>query len=186
MTPHHNGNGWKTVCWQTGFLAPFVIVMVMVVPLVTATACQSSDETQTAKEQDKPQAAKGPVQEKPMNDYVFMVKHEDENLISVSFYVENDKPFAIGEKMNEINKQAYMNGYNWEAFFNYYLPKYAPDVCVGMAPDTEAGMYAAVYSLTPENETRAAKFVEVIRSLVENEEEIYRIVREEGDEIEWD
>ena len=119
-----------------------------------------------------------------MVNYTCTVKHEKS--ISVCFYIEQDKPFAIGEKMNELNEDAYMNGYNWEAFFNYYLPKYAPDIMNGMDTDPEAGMYVAYYALTPENEVRAEKFVEIISSLVENEEELYRIVREEGDEIEWD
>ena len=119
-----------------------------------------------------------------MGDYTAVVKHKDS--ISVCFYIEQDKPFAIGEKMNEINEDAYMNGYNWEAFFNYYLPKYAPDVLENMDTDPEAGMYVAFYSLTPENETRAEKFMSIICQLVENEEELYRIVREEGDAIIWD
>ncbi|MDR2862112.1 MAG: immunity 51 family protein, partial [Syntrophobacterales bacterium] len=122
--------------------------------------------------------------EENMGDYATTIKHE--NSISVCFYIEHNKPFAIGEKMNEINDDAYMNGYNWEAFFNYYLPKYAPDVLKDMDTDPEAGMYVAYYPLTSENEARAEKFVEIIRSLIENEEELYRIVREEGEEIEWD
>ena len=106
--------------------------------------------------------------------------------ISVSFDIQHYKPFDIGKNMRKINKNAYMNGYNWEAFFNYYLPKYAPDVTVGMSTDPEAGMYAAYYDLTPENEAKAEQFVKIIESLIENEEELYRIVREEGDEIAWD
>ena len=88
--------------------------------------------------------------------------------------------------MQEINEEAYMNGYNWEAFFNYYLPKYAPDVCMNMKTDPEAGMYVAYYDLTPENEARAEKFTEIIHSLINNEKELYGIVREEGKAIEWD
>jgi len=55
-----------------------------------------------------------------------------------------------------------------------------------MESDPEAGMYAAYYDLTPENEQKAERFAELITSLVENEEELYRIVQEEGGEIEWD
>lgn len=119
-----------------------------------------------------------------MADYVILDKSDDS--INVWFYNENDKPFAIGEKMYEINEEAYMNGYNWDALFNYYLAKHAPDVLNGMESDPEAGSYAAYYDLTPENEKRAEKFVDIIISLIENEEELYRIVREESDEIEWD
>ena len=117
-------------------------------------------------------------------DYVKV--HKSDGNINVWFYNENDKPFAIGEKMHAINENAYMNGYNWDALFNYYLAKHAPDVLEDMESDPEAGSYAAQYPLTPKNDVRAEKFAEIIRSLIENEEELYRIVREEGAEIEWD
>lgn len=47
-------------------------------------------------------------------------------------------------------------------------------------------MYVAYYPLTQDTEARAERFAEIIRTLVENEEELYRIVRDEGGEIEWD
>ena len=119
-----------------------------------------------------------------MGDYAKTVKRDDR--VDVYFYNEMTKPLAIGEKMYAINKEAYMNGYNWDAFFNYYLAKYAPDVAVKLDSDPEAGSYMAMYPLTPENEVRAEKFVKIITELIENEEELYRIGREEGDEIEWD
>jgi len=117
-------------------------------------------------------------------DYVRCVEHEEG--ISVCFYIEEEKPFAVGEKMREINDNAYMNGSNWEAFFNYYLPRYAPDVIKEMDTDPEAGMYVAYYDLTPTNKARAEKFAGIICNLIENEEELYRIIREEGADIEWD
>ncbi len=121
---------------------------------------------------------------KKLADYVKINKNDAG--IDVWFYNEEDKPFAIGEKMNEINEEAYMNGYNWDAFFNYYLTKNAPDILEGMDSDPEAGSYAAHFERTEENEEKAERFVEIIVSLIENEEELYRIVREEGGEIEWD
>ncbi len=119
-----------------------------------------------------------------MQDYVKTMKYEDR--IGVWFYNENDKPFSIGEKMSEINESAYMNGYNWDAFFNYYLAECAPDLLQGLESDPEAGSYVAYYDLSEENERKAERFAELIVSLIENEEEVYRIVRENGDEIEWD
>lgn len=115
--------------------------------------------------------------------YASVMKHED--CISVCFYIEADVPFAIGEKMNAIREDAYMNGHNWGAFFNYYLPKYAPGVADGMEEDSEAGLYTVCYDLTPENEKKAERFAKIINDLVENENELYRIIREEGDKIEW-
>lgn len=119
-----------------------------------------------------------------MSDYVRMNKDNDR--IDVWFYNENDKPLAIGEKMCEINENAYMNGYNWDAFFNYYLAKNAPDILDGIESNPEAGSYVAFYDLTEENEKKAKRFVEIITFLIENEEELYRIIREESDEIQWD
>ena len=119
-----------------------------------------------------------------MSDYA--VKMNLEKYTEVCFYIENPKVMAVAEKMEELCQDAYMNGYNWEAFLSHYLKKNAPDLLEGMEPDPEAGMYAAYYSLTPENEQKAERFAELIISLIENEEELYRIVQEEGEEIEWD
>ena len=122
-----------------------------------------------------------------MSEYVKKNVSQEYNSVNVWFYNEMDKPFDIGEKMGEINDEAYMNGYNWDALFNYYLAKNYPDVLVGMDSDPEAGSYVAHYQgVTPENEARADKFVEIIEYLIENENELYRIVKEEGNDIEWD
>lgn len=119
-----------------------------------------------------------------MADYVKV--HKSDNRIDIWFYNEDDKPFAIGEKMYAINEEAYMNGYNWDAVFKYYLAKYAPDVLEGLDSDPEAGSYAAYYERTTENEGKAQKFADMICSLIENEEELYRIIHEDGDKIQWD
>jgi hypothetical protein len=111
---------------------------------------------------------------------------ESEKYVSVCFYIEHDKPLAIGEKMNEINEDAYMNGYNWEALFAYYLPKKAPDLLEGLGSDPEAGMYVAYYDNVPESKPKAERLAKLIEGLLDNEEELYRIVREEGDQIQWD
>jgi len=91
-----------------------------------------------------------------MGDYAAIVKSE--KYISVCLYNEDPKIMEIGKKMNAICPDAYMNGYNWEAFFNYYLAKHAPDLLTGLNTDPEAGMYSAFYSLTPENEARRSNF----------------------------
>ncbi|TCI90623.1 Imm51 family immunity protein [Tenacibaculum sp. M341] len=119
-----------------------------------------------------------------MKDYVSIRKHETS--LSVCFYIEKDKPFKIGEKMKQYNEEAYMNGYNWEAFFNYYLAKNYSEITINMNTDPEAGMYVAYYDLTSENEQRAENFVTIIENLIENEDTLYEIVKNEGNEIEWD
>ena len=119
--------------------------------------------------------------ERSEEDYVTAFKHE--SYISVRFYVGDDIPLNVGNNMNAIKEDADMNGYGWEVFLTYYILKYAPDVAEGMDADPEAGMYTAYYDDSPENWARAEKFVAIIKELIENEDELYRIVREEGDEI---
>lgn len=110
----------------------------------------------------------------------------DEDYFRVCFWIEEPQILAIGEKLEAINDQAYMNGYNWEALLRYYLEQNAPEVLEGMEPDPEAGSYAAYYPRRPENEAKAEKLLETICGLAEDEEGLCRLVREHGDEIEWD
>ena len=119
-----------------------------------------------------------------MRDYVSTLKYG--NNVGVSFDVEAPKPFAVGEKMNAAHEMAYMNGYNWAALLDWYLAQTDPALLEGLEHDPEAGSYAGYYPLSPENEAKAEKVVEIIRSLVEDEEGSCRLVREHGDEIEWD
>ena len=79
-----------------------------------------------------------------------------------------------------------MNGYNCEAFLNYYLPVNAPEILEDMETDPEAGSYVAYYEDGTANQEKVKRLAEIIVSLVENKEEIFKILREKGDEIEWD
>lgn len=121
-----------------------------------------------------------------MKEYVRKKVIEEYNCVDVWFECETDKVLAIGDKMYELNSEAYMNGYNWDALFNYYLGKHHPELLEGLDSDPEAGSYMARYALSTENEAKADKFVIIIKSLIENEEELYRIVQQESEDIEWD
>ena len=112
--------------------------------------------------------------------------NSDKENISLVFYIENKNIMEIGSKIERINSDAYMNGYNWEAFLNYYLQKQSPDVLENMDSDPEAGMYIAYYENVPENVVKVDKLKEIIEYLSENPDDIYEIVREHGNEIEWD
>ena len=123
-----------------------------------------------------------------MPDYVKLFTLEETASPSVQVLLDagDSRVMAVGEKMNALCPDAYMNGYNWEALLRYYLEKNAPDILEGMESDPEAGMYEAHWPLTPENEAKAKRFEEIIRSLVEHEETLCRFVQENGEEIEWD
>ena len=119
-----------------------------------------------------------------MNDYVSTYKYN--NWVGVTFDVEAEKPFAVSQKLNAAHELAYMNGYNWAALLDWYLARNDPGLLEGLDHDPEAGSYSGIYPLTPENEAKAEKLAEIIRTLVNNEEETFRLIREHGDEIEWD
>ncbi|MDE5851126.1 MAG: immunity 51 family protein [Muribaculaceae bacterium] len=121
----------------------------------------------------------------PDRDYLFIVEHDDGSF-ALSFNIEDDDILALGEEMNEVRNEAYMNGYNWEAFINYYLAANAPEVCKGMETDSEAGTYVVYYEDGASNCEKVKRLADIIISLVENKEEIFKILREHGDEIEWD
>lgn len=118
------------------------------------------------------------------NDYVTSFK--DEESIEICMDAGHGKVMVAGEKISAVNEDACMNGYNWDALFSCYLKKHEPDILKEMETDPEADMYTAFYPLTPENESRAERFVEIIRLLIEQEDKLCQFVKEESDEIEWD
>ncbi len=119
-----------------------------------------------------------------MTEYVRVVK--DEDWISICMNVDEPMPYSVGKKMRKINRNAYMNGYNWEAFFDYYLQKYEPELAKELEYDSEAGMFCAYFSDVDESDTRGEQLAEIMYELINDEEKICNIVREEGDEIAWD
>ncbi|CAM3154642.1 Imm51 family immunity protein [Streptobacillus ratti] len=119
-----------------------------------------------------------------MNEYLELINNED--FIDICLYLTEDKPYEIGEKMESIDKRAYMNGKNWAAFFDYYVKTYRPELLLDLQHDFDDGIYVGFYITIPENVPRAKKYMEMIRELLENEEKIYTIIREKASEIEWE
>lgn len=119
------------------------------------------------------------------NDFLSIVHHDDGS-VALYFNIEDDKIFAIGEEMNRICEEAYMNGYNWESFLNYYLTEKAPDILQDMETDPEAGTYVAYYEDGAVNGDKVKRLAGIIVSLIKNKQEIFEILREDGDKIEWD
>lgn len=114
----------------------------------------------------------------------FATKNEHEDQVSVYFNIEADEIMAIGEKMESIHEEAYMNGYNWEAFMNHYLQTTHPELIVGLDTDSEAGTYVALYEKVDSD--KADKLIVIINELVKNPDKIYSFLIENGNDIEWD
>lgn len=151
---------------------------------LSATAQVYISEQENAPFSDCKEVELVPDLQKKLPDYVNV--SVDDDIVDVCFYVEMEKPFAVGERMNEICEDAYMNGDNWAAFLEWYLKTHFPQLLEGLDPDPEAGIYAAYYENTPENRKKAEQFAGLIAYLVEDEEDLYEFVREMGEEIDWD
>ena len=70
-----------------------------------------------------------------MSDYVSVFRYGDN--VGISFDVEAEKPFRVGEQMNAAHEMAYMNGYNWAALLDWYLAQRDPALLEGL----EEGQY---------------------------------------------
>lgn len=105
--------------------------------------------------------------------------------IAVLLEVEHDKVLELGDRLGEINEAAYMNGYNWDALIRHYLKNNAPDILEAMDTDPEAGLYDAYFKESDANRDKAKRLADMLTSLINNEQELCRIVREEGDKINW-
>ena len=120
-----------------------------------------------------------------MSDLVKM--NVDDESISILFDVGEPKIMGIGTKMNEICDEAYMNGYNWEAFFNCYLSKNNPEILDIIESDPEADMYCVYFEDVNEETTALAEeFKGIIEELFENEDGIYSFLEDNAEDIEWD
>ena len=104
----------------------------------------------------------------------------------VFFEIEDDRILALGDRMNEVCEDAYMNGYNWDALISFWLSVKAPDLLDGLDADPEAGSYSAYYSGTPDNEGRAKRLAQLIEELVSDEEKLFGFLRDHAQDIEWD
>lgn len=128
------------------------------------------------------------MEEKNMQDnsigYVQVIRSDE--YIIVSFDIENESVMKLGDRLNEIEEQAYMNGYNWDALIGYYLNINAPEVLIGLETDPEAGMYAGYYDNNDENMMKAQKLAECIRKMIDDPDELCEFVEENCADIPWD
>lgn len=116
---------------------------------------------------------------------IVQVIGSDEYII-VSFDIENESVMELGDRLNEIEEQAYMNGYNWDALIGYYLNINAPELLNGLESDPEAGMYTGYYDNTDENMTKAEMLAECIRKMVDDPDKLCEFIEENCDDIPWD
>lgn len=119
-----------------------------------------------------------------MKEYICINKLDD--CIDLVFYIDMERVMAVGEKLEEINENAYMNGENWGILLDFYIKQNVPELIGTFESDAEAGMYAASFENSPEGEKSAQSMADIIISLIEDENELIDFVSEFGEEIEWD
>lgn len=117
----------------------------------------------------------------------FVTVSIDEDVITVSFDAGEDKIMELGSKMNEVCDEAYMNGYNWDAFINCYLEVNAPELLDVIESDPEAEMYCAyIEDTSDEGKEAASKLEALIESLLGDEAAVMSFLSENASDIEWD
>ena len=97
-----------------------------------------------------------------MDDYVSVFQYK--NNVGISFDVEAEKPFRVGEQMNAVYEMAYMNGYNWAALLDWYLAQREPALLEGLG---ESALQTALRAL--EDSLSSLEAVEEVRFLVDGE-----------------
>ena len=110
-----------------------------------------------------------------------------EDYISVSFDVGTPELMALGDKMNEICDQAYMNGYNWDAFLNSYIEENKPELLEVIESDPEADMYCLyINDVNDDAIAMAEELAAMLESFLSDEEAVLSFLKCNEDNIEWD
>jgi hypothetical protein len=133
-----------------------------------------------------------------MADYVKKIITENPKCISICFFIEQNIVMEMGKKIKKTVSNTFgkiiirlfpnvalMNGYDWEAFINYYLQKNHLNILLNMQTDPEAGMYVAFYNFSAENEKKADKLIDIIIELMENESKLLEKIKTDGKLIKW-
>ena len=122
-----------------------------------------------------------------MNDEdIKLIEMPEHGSILVCVHIENDEIFQLGERINAKYEEAYMNGYNWDAVIRFYVAKVDPQLSGEIATDPEAGMFSANMVFSPENLEKMKRFEAHVRKLLSDEVELFTLIEENRDQIEWD
>ncbi len=120
------------------------------------------------------------------DDSVRLVEMPEHNVISVFLFNENEGIFQLGERINKRFEAAYMNGYNWDALIRFYVNTVDTDLMNAIETDPESGMFSARMSYSPQNLDRMRRFESHIRTLVSDEDALFRFIEDNLGAIEWD
>lgn len=111
------------------------------------------------------------------------IQHAD--FVSVNLDVVAPDLLTIGVQMRQINPEALMNGYNWDAFIDRYLAMNYPIMREGLDRDPEPGTYVGLYANDALGNKKADTLVKILNDLIAKPEKIYAYMQEDGDGVEW-
>lgn len=116
----------------------------------------------------------------------YLTFDEVDDKLVLTLAVTHEKCMKIGDHINEIHEAAYMNGYNWETLFLYYLKKHHPALLVGVGTESEAEEFVLYAPNIEGFQGNFREMEKIFTDLLESPDQLYRVVSQEGDEIEWD
>jgi Immunity protein 51 len=120
------------------------------------------------------------------DDSIKLIEMPESGSVSVCVYNEQDKLFALGEKINAKHEEAYMNGYNWDALIRFYVGQQDPALMQEVETDPEAGMFSAYMSFSPENLEKMKRFESHVRAMLADDKALLQFIDDHCHEIAWD
>ncbi len=110
-----------------------------------------------------------------------------EDDITISFDTGAPEIMALGRKMNEICEEAYMNGYNWTAFVEYYLEVNRPGLLDVFEFDPEADTFCVLINdADSEAKGFANELEEILEKLLSDEDATLSFLEGNMDNIGWE
>lgn len=116
----------------------------------------------------------------------YVTKEHNEYEVYACFSIENEKLTKICDKVTELYPDIYLNCYNWDALLYHYMQNNSPDLLVDLDSDIQEYDFIAIYQVNDINHTKIDKFINILTDFVENEDKLFKYIKDFESEIEWD
>ncbi len=103
---------------------------------------------------------------------------------SIIFDLTDSNLMRISSKIEEIEPDVYMNGYNWEKLIQAMLSDCAPELLNGLEFDSDANTFIAYYGSNKLN--NFLQLQAILAKWLEAPEELYQFVKKNGSVLDWE
>ncbi|WP_232088955.1 Imm51 family immunity protein [Streptococcus suis] len=103
---------------------------------------------------------------------------------SIIFDLTDSNLMRISSKIEEIEPDVYMNGYNWEKLIQAMLSDCSPELLNGLEFDSDANTFIAYYGSNKLN--NFLQLQAILAKWLEAPEELYQFVKKNGSVLDWE